>query len=239
MRRLAVVFAVLALAGCGGDEVPDSAVGNFSRPSIGTPRVASNDPAIRREIRRPSRGSDGAVIGIPRLRDLGDSPPPAQVRAHRSGCSGTTLEPVHENIGAVKSATVCLVNAERKARGLQPLRANARLARAALLHARDMVARAYFSHTSASGASFVDRIARSGYMRGARAWTVGENLAWGSGPSGTPSEIVLAWMDSPGHRANILNGRFREIGSGAVLGVPAPGGMGGATYNTGFGTRLS
>jgi uncharacterized protein YkwD len=100
-----------------------------------------------------------------------------------------------------------------------------------------MDARNYFNHTSRSGASFVDRIRRAGYLRGARGWSVGENLAWGTGGLGTPQAIVRAWMNSPGHRDNILNGRFREIGVGISPGAPVGGVGNGATYATSFGSR--
>ena len=138
---------------------------------------------------------------------------------------------------ALASATVCLVNGERAERGLRPLRVNRRLSRAARVHARDMVRRDYFAHDSLSGDSFVDRIRRAGYLRGPRAWVVGENLAWGSGNRSTPASIVRAWMNSPGHRANILQRRFREIGIGLVLGAPENAGGPAATYATDFGAR--
>ena len=83
----------------------------------------------------------------------------------------------------------------------------------------------------------VDRLTRTGYMRGARAWTVGENLAWGSGTRSTPREIVAAWMHSPGHRANILQRRFREIGIGVVFDSPRGSSATAATYTTTFGAR--
>jgi uncharacterized protein YkwD len=114
---------------------------------------------------------------------------------------------------------------------------NRRLARAAGAHARDMVARSYFSHDTAGGGSFVDRIVRSGYVAPNRSPSLGEDLAWGSGPLGTARSIVRSWMNSPGHRANILNGRFREAGLGVAMGAPGGGlGGGGATYALDFGS---
>ena len=95
-----------------------------------------------------------------------------------------------------------------------------------------MVKRNYFAHVSKSGTDFVTRLTRTGYLRGARAWTVGENLAWGSGKRSTPREIVAAWMNSPGHRANILQRRFREIGIGVVFGAPRRASSTAATYTT-------
>ena len=97
--------------------------------------------------------------------------------------------------------------------------------------------RNYFNHTSRGGSSFVDRIRRACYLRGARRWSVGENLAWGSGSHATARSIVHAWMNSPGHRANILNGRFRDVGIGIVRGAPVSGVGNAATYATSFGAR--
>ena len=134
-------------------------------------------------------------------------------------------------------ATLCLVNAERGRRGLRRLRTSDRLSAAARRHARDMVRHRYFSHVSRSGASFVERIRRTGYLRSARRWAVGENLAWGSGERSTPRSIVRAWMESPGHRANILAPSFREIGIGLALGAPADVTAPAATYATSFGAR--
>jgi uncharacterized protein YkwD len=138
-------------------------------------------------------------------------------------------------------STVCLLNKQRARRGLRKLRLDARLTKAARQHTIDMVKRNYFSHNSRSGADVVDRLRDTGYMRGARSWTVGENLAWGSGTRSTPREIVAAWMKSPGHRSNILQRRFREIGIGVVFATPrrsgSSAGRAAATYTTTFGAR--
>src|SRR4051812_27692522 len=121
---------------------------------------------------------------------------------------------------ALANSALCLVNQERTSRGLKALKANRRLAKAAALHARDMVARGYFSHDSASGGSFVDRIRHAGYVAPRVFPSLGEDLAWGSGTLGTPRQIVASWMNSPGHRANILSHRFREAGMGVAFGDP-------------------
>ncbi len=98
-----------------------------------------------------------------------------------------------------------------------------------------MAARRYFSHTSPSGTTMGARIARSGYTRGGRGYVIGENIAWGTGTVSTPASIVRSWMASPGHRANILSRRYREIGIGVVR--RAPNGAAGGTYTTNFGAR--
>ena len=68
-------------------------------------------------------------------------------------------------------------------------------------------------------------------------WSLGENLAWGSGELGTARGIHEAWMRSNGHRANILNPDFRELGIGIRPGVPKDATVG-ATYTANFGVKL-
>ena len=135
-------------------------------------------------------------------------------------------------------ATLCQLNRERADHGLGRLKLNERLARAARRHARDMARRNYFSHNTLGGGSFVDRIRREGYLKGASRWIVGENLGWGSRGFSRPRVIMRMWMNSPGHRANILNASFREIGIGVAYDASVAGGSKPAgTYATDFGSR--
>jgi uncharacterized protein YkwD len=133
------------------------------------------------------------------------------------------------NLAAARAATLCLVNSERAARGLSPLVDNALLDLAAQRHADDMVASGYFSHDSATGDSFDQRIRSVGYAGALLA----ENIAWGGGGLGTPRRMVSTWMNSAGHRANILNGTLRDSGVGVAPGTPEGGG--GGTYVQDFG----
>jgi uncharacterized protein YkwD len=103
-----------------------------------------------------------------------------------------------------EDAVVALTNQQRLAAGCPRLRWDATLARAAERHARDMIGRDYFEHVSPSGLSPLDRARALGFEGG-----VGENLAVGYPTAG---EVVAGWMNSPGHRANILNCRFSLIG---------------------------
>ena len=155
-----------------------------------------------------------------------------------ASCRDRYAHPSEVSNATVKRATLCLLNHRRRAHGRRALKPNRRLARAARRHARDMVERNYFSHTTPGGVSFVDRIMRQDYVNPGEGWTLGENLAWGSYQLATPKSIVRSWMNSPGHRANILNTSFREIGIGVVRGSPEPGTENAATYATSFGTRL-
>jgi uncharacterized protein YkwD len=150
-------------------------------------------------------------------------------------CSAANASVKTASKRALVRATLCRLNAERSRYGLRPLRLNRRLSAAARAHSRAMARRHFFSHNSLSGASFLDRIRGTGYLRGARSWSVGENIAYGSGRLSTPRSIERAWMNSPGHRANILSRSFRSIGIGIAAGTPSGGG--GATYTTDFGRR--
>lgn len=155
-------------------------------------------------------------------------------RKRRAECANTTLQPAPGNLALVRAAVLCLHNRERAAHGLPALRGNAKLRRAAKAHSEDMVAHGYFAHESLSGADMADRILGTGYARG-RGWSLGENIAWGTGSLATAVEIERAWMSSPGHRANILRREFREVGIGIAAG--APGAPDGATYTADFGVR--
>jgi uncharacterized protein YkwD len=105
-------------------------------------------------------------------------------------------------------AVLTLVNAERAARGIAPVRLQAQLTQAAQTHAADQFNRdclRQLSHTGTDGSSPGDRIARTGLR--VRTW--GENIACGQR---TPAQVMSAWMNSPGHRRNILNSSFTHIG---------------------------
>ena len=161
----------------------------------------------------------------------------AAKRKRTDGCAHADLQPAAHNLAQVRAAVLCLHNRERQAHGLPALRQNAKLRRAAQGHSYDMVVARYFAHDSLSGAGMADRILHTGYARG-RGWSLGENLAWGTGSLATAAEIQRAWMESPGHRANILRRQFREIGIGIAVGVPVDlGGQAGATYTADFGVR--
>jgi uncharacterized protein YkwD len=151
-------------------------------------------------------------------------------------CPGADRAPSAQGAGQARAATLCLVNAERRRHGLRRLRLHGELQRASQRYARDMVARRFFSHVSPGGARLTARIRAAGaYLDRARGFRVGENLAWGPSGAATPREIVRSWLGSPGHRRNMLDRRFREVGLGIALGTPT--GRGGATYANQFGVR--
>ncbi|WP_371482425.1 CAP domain-containing protein [Kitasatospora sp. NBC_00315] len=108
-----------------------------------------------------------------------------------------------------------LVNEERAKQGCAPLTVNPALQSAAQAHSDDMAARHYFDHADPEGHHADSRITAAGY-RWSR-W--GENIAQGQQD---PAAVMTAWMNSPGHRANILDCDFREIGVGVTLGAGGP-----------------
>jgi hypothetical protein len=109
-----------------------------------------------------------------------------------------------------ESDVIDLVNLERRAEGLHPLSYDARLAAAARDHSEDMGQQDYFSHDSLDGRKFYERILDAGYSYTYCA----ENIAVGY-PN--PVAVVAGWMDSPGHRANILDPKACDIGVGYAL----------------------
>ncbi len=166
---------------------------------------------------------------------LGDKRP---ARAHAAAitCSNTDVLPSADNVDQVRAAVLCLHNQIRQQHNLPRLVENPKLRRAAAGHSADMVDEGYFDHTTPSGESFVDRILSAGYVKRNDAWTLGENLAWGTGDLSTPAGVMQAWMSSSGHKANILKRTYREIGIGIRLGVPRDAGVG-ATFTTDFGAK--
>lgn len=110
-----------------------------------------------------------------------------------------------------------LTNIERTNAGLSPVAECNTLAVAARAHSTRMLDGQFFAHTDpASNKKAVDRIRDIGYLDGANGWSVGENIAMGQS---TPDAVMTSWMNSPGHRANILSPAFTHLGVGVVVGA--------------------
>ena len=163
----------------------------------------------------------------------------APAGAAAAGCEDAGIVPTDSNLDGAKAATLCLLNEQRAARGLRPLRSSRQLAEAARAHSANMVRQRFFDHVCPQGSTVTSRIRQTSYLRGRyRGWSVGENIAWGSGYLATPREIVRGWMRSRGHRDNILERRYRNIGIGIVPAAPAAvGSRRAATYTADFGYR--
>ena len=169
-----------------------------------------------------------------------DGSPAARARAAGERCVSADAMPGQAAVEDLRAATLCLMNAERTARALGRLQAEPVLGRVASSYARQMVRGQFFDHTSPAGSTMLARIKATSYLRDVSSWSVGENLAWGSGNLATPRAMVRAWMQSAEHRANLLDRHFADIGIGVAAGAPValePGELGG-TYVTDFGRRL-
>jgi uncharacterized protein YkwD len=156
-------------------------------------------------------------------------------------CPGANLTPKPGNIESVVAATLCLINGERARFGEPALIEDARLASVASGHSRDMDARDYFEHVSPGGQTLLMRVRASGFIpNGNVGYTLGENIAWGTLWLASPHAIVKAWMDSSGHRANILNRSYRYTGIGVDPDLPRSmsGGQAGGMYTQDFGTII-
>ena len=129
-------------------------------------------------------------------------------------------------LNADERQSFILHNQQRNRHNLRPFCVDPSLQRVARAHSRDMVQRNYFSHTTkGTNRDACDRIKNAGY----RYRYCAENIGYNS----TPNSMFNAWMNSSGHRTNILSGKYREIGIGAV-----DKGAGNTMYTVDFGTRL-
>ena len=112
-----------------------------------------------------------------------------------------------------RAGVIKFTNIERAKAGLSPLKENAELDISSDVKAKDMLNRQYFAHESPSGIGVADLAEEEGYDY----ILIGENLALGNFKD--DQALVQAWMDSPGHRANILNPKYRDIGVGVIKGM--------------------
>ncbi|HST55110.1 MAG TPA: CAP domain-containing protein [Solirubrobacteraceae bacterium] len=165
---------------------------------------------------------------------------PARTHGARtpSACRYATLLPTPWNLAKVTAATLCLINRERAARKLKPLRQDTRLQSVASGQAVDMVAGDYFGDDSLNGQTPTDRLLQLRYVAPDTRYHVAQNIGWGTGVAASPLGMVRAWMRSPGHRRNILTPEFRDSGVGTTAAVPTTiaAGVYGATYTVEFGS---
>jgi uncharacterized protein YkwD len=240
----ALLVGVLAVAGCGGSGGSNDAKAPapVNQGSSGSSKVVSADgtlglvgPAGRATAKsqqfedqqgkispksnhKPGQGKKGGV-------GAGDA------------CNDRDITPDDSNIDALNAAILCLVNGERTDAGLASLNHVSQLDQSATGMCQRMITEHFFSHETPDGKTVVDRVEPTGYIPKSGDWVVGENLAWGSGALSTPQAIVNGWMNSPGHRANILAPDYKDIGLAACNGSPSPDHTGGTVYVNNFGAK--
>jgi uncharacterized protein YkwD len=113
-----------------------------------------------------------------------------------------------EVFATIEAQVITLTNQQRAANGCAALRTDVRLTAAARAHSTDMVTKNFFSHTGSNGSDFVAREKAAGYTAASA-----ENIAWGQR---TADAVMTAWMNSAGHRANILNCGSVAVGVGVA-----------------------
>ncbi|MCP8971284.1 CAP domain-containing protein [Ectobacillus ponti] len=129
----------------------------------------------------------------------------------RMASSTATAVSTSSQLNAYEQKVVSLTNAERAKAGLRPLQVDTKLSQVARAKSQDMASHNYFSHTSPTYGSPFDMMKQFGVTYS----YAGENIAMGQR---TPEEVMTAWMNSAGHRANILNKSYTHIGVGYVSG---------------------
>jgi uncharacterized protein YkwD len=154
--------------------------------------------------------------------------------AHAASCPGADTPVSANTLGSAKAAVLCIVNAERAARGLPTLTENDKLSLAAQRHTDDMVARNFFAHlvpdslAAPLGRDPGARLTLAGY-----AWqTYGENIAAGQQ---TPRDVMTAWIKSHGHCRNILSPDVTQLGVGVAAVAATLPNQAGGTWTQDFG----
>lgn len=153
-------------------------------------------------------------------------------------CKGGDASPGQLSGKRAAKAVLCLINKERRGHGDRALKRQHEQTKAAAKHNRRMVRKRCFSHQCPGESDLTGRLTKARYLPCSCSWGIAENIAYGSGRSGSPRGIVEAWMHSAEHRANILNGSYQHIGVAVTSGTPAGGAdRDAATYTTDFGYK--
>ncbi|CAL9375127.1 hypothetical protein SUDANB32_00941 [Streptomyces sp. enrichment culture] len=201
-----------------GDPSPvaSDSPGASASPSKGAREHHGGKPSQKRKkAAKPSGAAPSTTTAAPKPTTASPKPSTAAPAPSTTAPKPTTAapkpttaspKPTAPASGAV-ARVVELVNQERAEAGCAPVTANSTLNTAAQRHSEDMASTGTMSHTGSDGSDPGERITRAGY-----AWsTYGENVAYGYS---TPEQVMQGWMTSPGHKANILNCSFKEIGVG-------------------------
>jgi uncharacterized protein YkwD len=190
---------VVAVAIAGGALI---GIGNL--PSASAATRPGWHHSHRHSGQRPSGTASSRVPGG------GGSQRPTTTPSAPAGTQSPTTAPAPAPTGSSstqEAAVVDLVNVERAKAGCAALRNDSRLATAARGHSTDMATRNYFSHDTPEGVSFATRITNAGYQ-----WSgAAENIAAGQSDA---TSVMNSWMNSSGHRANILNCGYKDLGVG-------------------------
>ncbi|MGW4290887.1 CAP domain-containing protein [Streptomyces sp. NPDC004673] len=175
---------------------PEAAKTTAATQPVKTAKPVTAKPAV-------AKSAPAKPVSVPTVRQVSTQPRPVQTA---TAAAPSTPQPAATASGDI-ARVVELVNAERAKVGCSPVKLNSTLSKAAQDHSADMAAHNTMSHTGSDGSDPGSRITAAGYQ-----WSAyGENVAYGYS---TPEQVMDGWMNSEGHRENILNCSYKEIGVG-------------------------
>ncbi|EFL39905.1 sigma-70 family RNA polymerase sigma factor [Streptomyces griseoflavus] len=225
-RNVAAVAAALLVAGGtvsgiallipdGDGDTVRAASESASRSAV-SPTAEASAPSATASSASPSPSSSPSASATRKPKPSATPRPdsseaksaPAPTPAPTSAPAKPPAQPSAPAAEGPAAEVLSLTNTERAKAGCGPVKSDDRLARAAQLHSEDMSANDYFSHTGQNGSSFVDRAKAQGHPSPGA-----ENIARGQSSA---ASVMDAWMNSPGHRANILNCSLTSLGVGVT-----------------------
>ncbi|WP_404441970.1 CAP domain-containing protein [Sutcliffiella horikoshii] len=171
------------------------------------PKQAEQKPAEK--VEAPKEEKAEAPAEAPKQEAPKQEAPSPQQQAPQQNAEKPATEQTAGAVSEFEKKVVELTNAEREKQGLAPLELDEELSKVAKDKSKDMQQNNYFSHNSPTHGSPFDMMKKYGIQYN----TAGENIAQGQQ---SPEEVVNAWMNSEGHRANIMNENFTHIGVGHV-----------------------
>ncbi|QIP83880.1 CAP domain-containing protein [Streptomyces sp. Tu 2975] len=188
---------------------PSASASASPSPSVTASAAPKRAPSPTASTTKPRpRTTTQAATGAP----TGGDRPASSSGGSGSGTSGGSGG---SDPSGPEAQVLSLVNKERASAGCSPLTANAKLTQAADDYSDVMARSGVMSHTGPDGSTMTSRVEAAGYV-----WsTLGENIARGQADA---ASVMNSWMNSPGHRANILNCSFKELGVGVHFGDGGP-----------------
>ncbi|MFJ9545323.1 CAP domain-containing protein [Streptomyces erythrochromogenes] len=190
------------------DTTPPAASPSTARPTPAAPVPAAPVPSTEAPKKTEPAKTEAPKTEAPKKTEAPAPSAPAPTP------TATATRPSLDTHSAEETAVVTLVNQERAQAGCGPVRANPPLAALAGAFSKDMAARGFFGHDDPEGNTPWDRAAKAGLSG-----LGGENIARGQGDA---ESVMRAWMNNPGHKANILNCEFRTLGVGAHFAAGGP-----------------
>ncbi|MEO3924601.1 CAP domain-containing protein [Micromonosporaceae bacterium B7E4] len=216
------VTALLGLFGVGAALLPPSLADAPAGSRAGQPAVEAAGPEQATDPATPEPGGTAEQTATPTPTTTATRPAPkpkatTAPKSPRTSSPAARRTPARSGSGAgaaessQEAQVLAIVNRERAANGCATVVINSDLAEAARLHSQDQGEHTNMSHTGSDGSDFVERARRAGYDR-----PIGENVAMGYENA---AAVMDGWMNSSGHRANILNCDARAMGVGVATGA--------------------